>query len=144
MTKMDIKCSMCHSHSVSQLTAQESIAYKNRQLQVPMHYSLCQNCGYEFVAASQIKVNDKVVLAAKREADGLLPPEQVYSIRRQLGLTQAQAAQVFGGGRNAFSKYERGEVVQSVPMDKLLRLVARNPQLLSELKNDEVAIYSSH
>jgi len=40
---------------------------------------------------------------------------------------------IFGGGANAFSKYERGEVIQSVPMDRLLRLVARYPVLLVEL-----------
>lgn len=128
-----MKCSMCGSTSVTQHVETEKIAYKKSFLQVPMHYSLCADCGHEFVPAEQIKINDKAVLAAKRTADGLLSPEEIYSIREALGLTQAQAAEAFGGGRNAFSKYERGEVAQSEPMDKLLRLVSRMPGLLQEL-----------
>ena len=43
------------------------------------------------------------------------------------GLTQKQAAKVFGGGSNAFAKYEAEDVVQSVGMDKLLRLAVEVP-----------------
>jgi len=42
-----------------------------------------------------------------------------------LGLTQHAASSIFGGGLNAFSKYERGEVIQSKAMDKLIRVSCR-------------------
>lgn len=135
-----MNCSMCGSTNVMQYVETEKIAYKKSFLQVPMHYSQCADCSHEFVPAEQIKINDKAVLAAKRTADGLLTPEEIYSIRQILGLTQAQAAEVFGGGRNAFSKYERGEVAQSEPMDKLLRLVSRTPSLLQVLIGAEARL----
>lgn len=53
--------------------------------------------------------------------------------RRTLGLSQEEAARLFGGGRNAFSKYERGEVAQSVAMDRLIRLCLSHPELVKEL-----------
>jgi HTH-type transcriptional regulator/antitoxin MqsA len=40
---------------------------------------------------------------------------------------------VFGGGRNAFSKYERGEVSQSVAMDKLIRVCLKHRDVFQEL-----------
>ncbi|MBW2185712.1 MAG: type II toxin-antitoxin system MqsA family antitoxin [Deltaproteobacteria bacterium] len=57
----------------------------------------------------------------------------VRRIRRKLGLTQKQAANVFGGGINAFSKYERGEVEPGLSTLKLLRLLDRHPKLLVEI-----------
>lgn len=128
-----MKCLMCNSEQLVSKTENEEISYKGRHLSVPMAFTLCECCGYEFVPAEQIKINDKEVIAAKRLADGLLTPDGVLKIRESLGLTQAQAAEIFGGGRNAFSKYERGEVAQSGAMDKLLRLIYKHPSLCEEL-----------
>lgn len=130
-----MSCAMCGATQVEFLEATETVAYKGEILSVPMAYTLCKSCGHEFVGAEQIKANDKVVLAAKRNVDGLLTPVQIRQLRKKLGLTQAQAAVFFGGGRNAFSKYERGEVAQSEAMDKLLRLCNAHPSLLSDLAN---------
>ena len=56
-----------------------------------------------------------------READGLLTGRQIKGIREALHLTQSQAAEIFGGGKNAFTKYENGDVTQSSALDKLIR-----------------------
>ncbi len=55
----------------------------------------------------------------RKKSDGLLTSSEIYEARITLGLTQESASLVFGGGKNAFSKYERAEVSQSVAMDKL-------------------------
>jgi len=49
-------------------------------------------------------------------------------------LTQKDASSLFGGGANAFSKYERGDVIQSDAMDRLMRLVKQHPGLLGDLR----------
>jgi HTH-type transcriptional regulator/antitoxin MqsA len=69
-----------------------------------------------------------------READGLLTGNQIKAIRDDLGLTQAEAAKVFGGGKNAFTKYENGDVTQSVAMDKLIRTAYAVPAALDFLR----------
>lgn len=61
--------------------------------------------------------------------------QEVKRIRRKLGLTQKQAAEIFGGGVNAFSRYERGEAEPGPSTIKLLNLLDRHPELLKEVAN---------
>ena len=128
-----MKCVMCSSAELVAKSEIESIRYKSNVLQVLMEFTVCQSCGYEFVATEQIKSNDQAVTGAKRRADGLLTPAEIRAAREALGVTQARAAELFGGGRNAFSKYERGEVAQSEAMDKLIRLCLAHPYFMEEL-----------
>ena len=58
---------------------------------------------------------------------------EVRRIRRKLGLTQKEAAGIFGGGVNAFSRYERGEVEPGPSTVKLLHLLDKHPELLPEV-----------
>ena len=69
----------------------------------------------------------------KKAVDGLLTSTEILEARENLGLTQEQASLVFGGGRNAFSKYERAEVSQSSSMDKLIRMCLKHPNVFREL-----------
>ena len=55
------------------------------------------------------------------------------SIRQKLGLTQKRAGDIFGGGVNAFSRYERGETEPPLATEKLLRLLDKHPELLEEV-----------
>lgn len=126
-------CTACSSDSLRQLTARENFRYKGQDIGVVVSFSMCDACGDEFLTTGQIRVNDQAVISAKRKADGLLSPDEVRNARHALGLNQEQAARLFGGGRNAFSKYERGEVAQSVAMDRLIRICSANPELLDEL-----------
>jgi HTH-type transcriptional regulator/antitoxin MqsA len=57
----------------------------------------------------------------------------IRRIRKSLNLTQAELAGVFGVGKVAFSRYERGETRPPAPLVKLLRLVERHPELLKEM-----------
>lgn len=60
---------------------------------------------------------------------------EVRRIRKKLGLTQKQAAAIFGGGVNAFSRYERGEIEPNMATRHLLRLLDAHPGLLDEIRN---------
>jgi HTH-type transcriptional regulator/antitoxin MqsA len=62
---------------------------------------------------------------------------ELRRIREKLGLTQAAAARLTGGGHNAFSRYERGEVTPLPAVSNLFRLLDRHPDLLKELMVDE-------
>lgn len=58
---------------------------------------------------------------------------EIRRIRRKLGLTQAAAARLTGGGHNAFSRYERGDVAPMPAVVNLFRILDRHPELLGEL-----------
>ncbi|EQD62953.1 XRE family transcriptional regulator, partial [mine drainage metagenome] len=55
------------------------------------------------------------------------------SIRKRLGLSQKAAAELTGGGHNAFSRYERGEARPMPAVINLFSLLDRHPELLAEL-----------
>jgi HTH-type transcriptional regulator/antitoxin MqsA len=129
-------CKLCKSEDVSDYVEAEEVSYKGRTLQVSMAYSLCNSCDRELISKPQILQNEAALRAAKKDHDGLLSSEEIIRARRALSLTQEQASRVFGGGRNAFSKYERGEVSQSVAMDKLIRICLNHREIFHELARD--------
>lgn len=92
----------------------------------------CRSCGevvFNTLSAKRYAAaGDNLVLAA-REAERA----EIRRIRRKLGLTQAAAAEIMGGGHNAFSRYERGEAAPLPAVMNLLRLLDRHPELLPEL-----------
>jgi HTH-type transcriptional regulator/antitoxin MqsA len=129
-------CKICKSEDISGFVEVEDISYKGKDLQVSIAYSVCNNCNREFVSKPQIIQNELALRAVKKTFDGLLSSEEIVRAREELSLTQEQAARVFGGGRNAFSKYERGEVSQSVAMDKLIRICLNHRDIFRELARE--------
>jgi HTH-type transcriptional regulator/antitoxin MqsA len=55
-------------------------------------------------------------------------------VRKKLQLDQKEAGRLFGGGANAFSRYENGKTKPPVALLKLLTLLDRHPDLLQEVK----------
>jgi HTH-type transcriptional regulator/antitoxin MqsA len=59
--------------------------------------------------------------------------EEIQHIRKDvLKLTQEEASRIFGGGRNGFSRYERGETKPLTAVSNLLKILERHPE---EIKN---------
>jgi len=130
LAQQTVYCPNCDAeNSLSPFTYNREIEYAGHKIVVAgLEACLCRVCGGDPVLEDQARRNHARYVDAKRHADGLLTGEQIAAIRRNLGLTQSDAAVLFGGGRNAFSKYERGEVTQSVAMDRLMRLVSELPE----------------
>jgi HTH-type transcriptional regulator/antitoxin MqsA len=134
MNNSSKSCPVCETGSLSAALHDSSLQHNGTTLLVRgLEGYRCDSCDADPIFTDQIKRNQIRIADAKRTADGLLQSDQICSVRKLLGLSQADAARVFGGGGNAFSKYERGEVVQSVPMDRLLRLLADSPALVHQL-----------
>jgi HTH-type transcriptional regulator/antitoxin MqsA len=92
----------------------------------------CSSCGeIEFdrrSAKQYAAAGDTLVLQARAAQRS-----EIRRIRRKLGLSQAEAAELTGGGHNAFSRYERGESAPLPAVVNLFRLLDRHPDLLKEL-----------
>jgi HTH-type transcriptional regulator/antitoxin MqsA len=135
MSNSTIDCPICGAPGT--LTAESydgDIKHNGHVLTVRgLERSRCSACSAAPVMTNQIRRNQIVIADAKRRSDGLLSGDEIRRIRERLGLSQSAAASVFGGGGNAFSKYERGEVLQSVPMDRLLRIAVDLPGAMSVL-----------
>lgn len=57
------------------------------------------------------------------------PALEIRRIRRKLGLAQAQASALTGGGPNAFSRYELGKAKPLPAVTNLLLLLPRSDDL---------------
>lgn len=92
----------------------------------------CEPCGeVEFDADSARRyaaAGDELVLRDRQQQS-----KEIRRIRRKLGLSQVAAARLTGGGHNAFSRYERGEVAPMPAVLNLFRLLDKHPELLKDL-----------
>jgi len=61
-------------------------------------------------------------------------PGFIVKVRKKLSLDQREAAEIFGGGVNAFSRYENGKTKPPLALVKLLKVLDRHPDLLDEIK----------
>ncbi len=73
-------------------------------------------------------------LSALREKVATRRAADLRTIRKKLGLKQAEAGRMFGGGVNAFSEYERGKTQPHKSTMLLFRLLDKHPDLLAELQ----------
>lgn len=73
---------------------------------------------------------------AQGKALNIYRGKELRRIRKKLGLTQIQMVQrVSGGGHNAVSRYEKGDVAIPNPLWILIVLLDKKPELLSELSH---------
>ncbi len=76
--------------------------------------------------------------AAESKRDGALAaemaPEEIRAIRKHLGLSQAEAGELLGGGPRAFTKYEAGAVKPAAAVVTLLHLLERDPTTIRRLQ----------
>lgn len=128
-------CPICEEGHLQHKVDSHSVDYHGQHANLDIHFSVCTACGSEQAGADELRKNKRIMIEFRKKVDGLLTGSQVRSIRKNLGLSQAEAARVFGGGPVAFSKYENDDVTQSEAMDKLLRLASRLPAAMDILQN---------
>lgn len=125
-------CPHCKAENIEVLVYSDTVDFRNMELDVEnLQKSLCKNCGHKWTTLEQRAHNNAImrdeygIIRDKlRKQGGLLTAEEITKVRERFNLNQREAAVLFGGGYNAFNKYESGEVLQSFPMDRLLRLTS--------------------
>ena len=120
-------CPICGEGHVTASVQMVEYEYKGHRAELPSHYKQCDTCTSDFAGMAESKQNKRIVMAFRKQVEGLLTGDEITALRKQYQLTQAQAAKLFGGGPVAFSKYENDDVAQSEAMDTLLRLTRRSP-----------------
>lgn len=127
MTQHSI-CPICGEGHLQARTGTQQVEYKGQRGRIALHYSQCEQCGSEQAGAQDLRDNKRAMLAFRKKVDGLLAGAEIRALRERLGITQSEAARIFGGGPVAFAKYEADDVAQSEAMDRLLRLALAVPQ----------------
>ncbi|GHT94266.1 antitoxin [Betaproteobacteria bacterium] len=94
----------------------------------------CPKCGeIEFIDEDS-STRHMAVLDAVFEEVNADKNSFIRQIRKKLGLRQAEAGQLLGGGVSAFSDYERGKRQPHKAVVLLLKLLNRHPELLNEVR----------
>lgn len=126
-------CPFCDGTNLSVVDSYNQHNVDGQSVSVPARSHGCADCGAVFGNGADMRFNARAMRAATKRLRKLLTGLEVRAIRERLGLTQAKAAELFGGGPVAFSKYESDDVAQSDAMNLLLRLVDLHPHLLEDI-----------
>lgn len=125
-------CPLCNAGTLADATRQTQATYKDHVFTMQTRGAFCDHCQDGFPEFDPEQ--ERTWLAFRDRIDAEEAAELVR-IRRKLGLTQSQAATLAGGGKNAFSRYEKGKAKPVAAVINLFRLLDRHPDLLSELRH---------
>jgi HTH-type transcriptional regulator / antitoxin MqsA len=95
----------------------------------------CPACGEGvFDATSSRAVSADMKAFRKQVNAAIVDPSFISTVRKKLDLDQREAAEIFGGGANAFSRYENGKTRPPLALVKLFKVLDRHPDLLAEVR----------
>jgi len=75
------------------------------------------------------RYSEIVGLHQKQVSAAYVNPGHIAMVRKKLELDQLEAADIFGGGVNASSRYENGKTKPPLALVKLLQVLDRHPDL---------------
>lgn len=110
-----------------------TLTYKGESVTFDMPGWYCDTSDESTHTGADMKVSDRMLNRLKAQVEGLLGPEDIRRIRRKLGLNQADAGDLIGGGPRAFQKYEAGDLLPSRAVSSALRLLDRDPAAVAVL-----------
>lgn len=105
--------------------------YKGQTFRSEVQGAFCDQCQEGMLDYDEAE--EAAWLAFRDQVDAAEAAD-LARIRKKLRLTQQEAAQLAGGGKNAFSRYERGQTKPMAAVVNLFRLLDHHPELLAELK----------
>ena len=131
-----MKCPVCGAAELGRDTRDMPYTYKGESTVIPaLTGDYCPACAEVVLDmeeaerfGQQIREFNKQVNAA------IVDPQFIVGVRKKLKLDQREAAELFGGGVNAFSRYENGKTKPPLALVKLLKVLDRHPELLGEVR----------
>lgn len=123
-------CPICAEgvlHDGSKTVAQD---YKGHPYEAQVRGAFCDKCNEAILTYD---ASEEAAWLAFRDQVDRQEASELESIRKRLKLTQAQAAKLAGGGKNAFSRYERGQAKPVAAVINLFKLLDKHPDLIKEL-----------
>ncbi|MCP1572807.1 type II toxin-antitoxin system MqsA family antitoxin [Herbaspirillum rubrisubalbicans] len=131
-----MKCPCCGAAELVRDTRHLAYTYKGENTLIEdVTGDFCPSCGEVLLDREHGDRYSTLIGQFQRKVNAAyVDPDYIARVRRKLDLDQRQAAELFGGGVNAFSRYENGKTKPPVALVKLLRLLDRHPDLLEEIR----------
>ena len=131
-----MRCPICGGAELIHDTRDLPYTYKGEQTVLPaIEGDFCPACG-EVILDRDNSMKSGALMAEfnKQVNAAIVDPEFIVTVRKKLALDQKEAAEIFGGGVNAFSRYENGKTRPPLALVKLLKVLDRHPDLLAEVR----------
>ena len=131
-----MKCPSCGAAELIHDTRDETYTYKGVSTVIPaVTGDFCPACTESIHDGAETDRVMKEMAAFQRQVNAaFVPPSFITDVRKKLDLDQREAAEIFGGGVNAFSRYETGKTKPPLALVKLLKVLDRHPELLAEVR----------
>ena len=131
-----MKCPSCGAANLVHDTRDLPYTYKGETTILPQATGdFCPACGESVLDATESRRTTNLMLEFNKQVNAsIVDPEFIASVRKKLDLDQKEAAEIFGGGVNAFSRYENGKTKPPLALVKLLKVLDRHPDLLDEVR----------
>jgi len=131
-----MKCPSCSAAELIHDTRDITYTYKGETTHIPVVTgNFCPICDESVLTAEESRRTMQAMLAFNKQVNAAsVDPDFIANVRKKLGLDQREASELFGGGVNAFSRYENGKTKPPLALVKLLKLLDRHPDLLNEVK----------
>lgn len=131
-----MKCPCCGAAELVHDCRDLPYTYKGESTLIPaLTGDFCPACGEAIFDRDQGDRYSELVGQFQRQVNAaFVNPDYIAKVRKQLDLDQRQAAEIFGGGVNAFSRYETGKTKPPLALVKLLKVLERHPELLKEVR----------
>ena len=130
-----MKCPVCGAAELIHDTRDIPYTYKGETTILNTTGDFCPACGESIHDAEDSDRVMREMLAFNKEVNAaIVDPAFIAKVRKKLALDQRQAAEIFGGGVNAFSRYENGKTKPPLALIKLLKVLDNHPDLLEEIK----------
>jgi HTH-type transcriptional regulator/antitoxin MqsA len=131
-----MQCPVCAAAQLVQVTRDLPYTYKGETMLVAaVTADHCPACGESVLDTTESARVSTAMLAFNRQVNAaIVDPGFIVGVRKKLALDQREAAEIFGGGVNAFSRYENGKTKPPLALVKLLKILDRHPELLSEVR----------
>lgn len=135
-----MKCPTCETGNLVAAVRDVPYAYKGKKTVVKaVKGRFCDNpkCREVVMDMDESRRTSREMLEFNKRVNAKLTPiDLLAQVRKQLNLTQQEAAKVFGGGPNAFSRYESGKTKPPVALVKLFKVLSTHPELFEEIADD--------
>jgi HTH-type transcriptional regulator/antitoxin MqsA len=134
---MKMKCPVCGVAELVHDTRHLPFAYKGETTTIPdVTGDFCPACSESILDASESERVMRGMQAFTKQVNAtMVDPVFITRVRKKLDLDQKEASEIFGGGVNAFSRYENGKTKPPLALVKLLRVLEKHPDLLAEVRS---------
>jgi len=131
-----MKCVACGKAKMVHDTRDVPYTYKGQTTIIPgVTGEFCSACDESLHNAEESERLNAAMLEFNKEVNGAsVDPAFITKTRKKLKLDQQEAAEIFGGGVNAFSRYENGKTKPPLALVQLLKILDKHPDLIAEIK----------